>query len=107
MKQKGALVTISIEGTRRLVDDPIFYKYCIHETDNTKSLYLCSTTLYSIHSTEVHKLTNILMYCTYSAIMLQYLQYYYSSERTVLVEYSNIILEYVHYYYVAVLTVPS
>ena len=62
MKQKGALVTILNQGTRRLVDDPIFYKYCIYETDNIKSLYLCSTTLYSILSTEVHKLTNILMY---------------------------------------------
>ena len=62
VQQKGALVTILNQGTRRLVDDPIFYKYCIYETDNIKSLYLCSTTLYSIHSTEVHKLTNILMY---------------------------------------------
>ena len=66
MLQKGALVTILNQGTRRLVDDPIFYKYCIYETDNIKSLYLCPTTLYSIHFTEVHKLTNILMnYCVF------------------------------------------
>ena len=36
VKQKGALVTILNQGTRRLVDDPIFYKYCIYETDNIK-----------------------------------------------------------------------
>ena len=36
VKQQGALVTILNQGTRRLVDDPVFYEYCIYETDNIK-----------------------------------------------------------------------